>query len=237
MQLREVVSTAPPAAGADGTSVVARGLKYRELAAQVFGPAGAAAAPLPAYFVMDTFSGGIEGVITDAAQSAFSATKFIFMLHNSDRTGSRRLMLDFVRINFGTAGTGGTRTHFAVSIDRQRTAEIAGSSAIGTDGQMFPPDASSGPALSGAPYRNSTAIAASANVRYLYTGTFSPANITDGENYYLDFAGDYTGSINDRVAYAGPVVLGQSDTMLLHFWRPGQTAAPTGTINAGWWEL
>lgn len=188
------------------------------------------------YFHAMTATPGTAFTLTGATQTAWVATTPTFTVKNNDVEAAKRLYMDFVRINWTTIGTAGTRIEGAVVIDNVTRYSSAGTALTVYNVNMDSAAASiSTQAFGGA----ITATAATAP-RYVCRFALKSAIAVIGDGSTISFGSPSLSSTTSATpsfsATCPPVLVGGGDSFLLYTWQPGQSAAPTGEVSAGWWE-
>jgi hypothetical protein len=220
-----------PSASSDSTQVPFRQGKYGE---QYVIPLliGNAIADEGQYFSAMTQTPGTAYNLTAAAQTAWVATTPTFFLKNNDSAGAKRIFMDFVRFSIVTAGTAGANVHCAIVLDTGARTTSAGTAltVANVNGASGNTSISTG-AIAGAITAN-----AAVSPRYLYRGTLKNAALTIGDSFQINFASQDTGGSMSGVCPVGPAILDGGQSLLIYLWLLSQSAAPTGEVQAAWYE-
>lgn len=179
-----------------------------------------------------------------AAPTSFSATVALMSLYNSllaTTSPSKRIELDYLKLEVRAAGTNGTSFQFAMSIDAGNRFSSGGTTVTPINPNMDSASASIATLNVGA----LTATAASASVRRACHGMIRPVIKVIGDCYLFTFgqshasaAGADIGGTNVQLipVHCPPVILGPNQTFLLHEVAPSQSVAATYEFSMGWWE-
>ena len=233
-----------PTAAPDNTDVHARLGRYGEKYVLPLGGKAQHIADEGAYFVATnpTLSTGI--VLTGAAQTAYVATTPAVLIRNTESPANpiaKRIIMDFLRLLMTAAGTAGAALHGAVLLDDVNRYTSGGSELTPQNVNMDSGSKSIAKVYFGA----ITAPAAGPNqrliARFLLRGAIPVVN----DQYTLNFGGvdmPAHGSalggtaIISQSAPLPPVVIGPGQSLLINFWLPSQTAAPSAETDMGWSE-
>lgn len=227
-----------PSNYADGTSRDMRISPYGELMAYDLGNRHALADE-GSYFVATnpTVGTGIAGI---AASDGFNAAETFLFMRNTDAT--KRVYLDYIKLQATAAGTNGTNFSYAITTDK-------GTSRIGTGGSAITPVNTNLANSAGAPSVTVQAgavasAAASADVRLISSGLLRTVIKVVGDTYVFVFGGapgvvspmaQAGTAICNMVIPVAPVVLGQNDQLLLHEFGASQTVGASYTFEVGFW--
>lgn len=230
------VARALPGGQADGTGIIGRASKYGEVVTVPLTAGTYGLADEGTYFHATTATPGTAYSLTGATQTAFVATTPTFTVKNNDAEGAKRLFIDYVRIQWTTGGTAGTRVEGAAVIDN-----ISRYSSGGTALNVYNVNMDSSSATISAQVFGGaiTAVAASGNVRYSCRFALKLAIPAVGDSMMINFGQlEALGTVasGEPRASCPPAIVGGGDTFLLYLWLPGQTATGTGEVTAAWWE-
>lgn len=231
-----VVARLLPTKTADGSTARTRFGRYGESYSIPITQGTYAIADEGQYFHAATATPATAFTLTGATQTGFNATtSATFTVKNNDSALGKRLYLDYVRIIFATAGTAGTRIEGAVVIDNTTRYSSGGTALSVYNNNMDETSASiSTQAFAGAV----TATAASGSVRYACRFQLKTAIATVGDALMVNFGAINQNQVSNQFTIVGcpPVVLGPGHSVVVYTWQPSQSAAPTGEVEAGWWE-
>jgi hypothetical protein len=225
-----------PSATSDGSTTQTRLGRYGELFAIPLTAGTYGLADEGSYFHAMTATPGTAYSLTGATQTSWVATTPTFVMRNtSSEVTTTRMYLDFVRVVFATAGTAGTRVEGAAIIDNGDR-YTSGGTALTAYNLNADSSGSSGVAEL---FAGAITAPAAITPRYTCRFTLKTAIPAVGDTMLINFGAITSSAVVANSAPAAtcpPVVLGGNDSVLLYLWLPSQTAAPTGEIDAGWWE-
>lgn len=234
----------------DGNDVDPRLSRYREV---MVVPSVLLKHPLVDEGSYFTANNAQTGIATAAAPTAFSATNPFLLIYNPSRPSddfAQRIYLDYFTLLATAAGTGATSVQFAITRDNGNRYTSGGSELTLNITNTGPTSAAS---IAKVYAGNLTASAATASAKTLignrvfkigvapipvigdtYTGRFGSASL--GENLTYSNA---TATLTLSMITAQnmpPIVLGSDESLLIHMWFPGQSAASSFAPELGWWE-
>jgi hypothetical protein len=185
------------------------------------------------YFAAMTATPSTAYNLTGATQTAFVATTPTILIFNNELANSyKRYYLDTARICWVAAPTAPTAVHGCVIVDTGNRYSSGGTALVVANVNDDDSKSSLATVYGGA----ITAVAASANVRYLHRFTLSSAIPAAGETYELAFGEQSLMTSAQKGAAVGPVVIGPQQSALIYLWLPSQTATGTGELSLDWWE-
>lgn len=185
------------------------------------------------HFCAMTQTPGTAYNLSAAAQASFSATQAMWTLRNAATAAQgTRIYPVLAKIIYATAGTGGTRVEVAVALD-DATRFSAGGTAVSIKNTNQDVTTASIATVNAG---DLTANAAGANVRYVGRATLSTAIPAVGETYTINFGYPVDASHIGKSASLPAVVIGPTQSMVIHEWSPSQSATPTGELLLCWIE-
>jgi hypothetical protein len=192
------------------------------------------------YFVVrnPTIGTGIAGI---AAADGFDALETFLFIRNTSST--KRIYMDYIKLQATAAGTNGTTWSYAIAIDKGNSRYTSG--AVANVAAKNPNAASGATAEATVLAGPLITTAATADVRYVSEGNVRVGVIkVVGDTYVWDFGGDARGNVMSQAGTAianftfpvPPVVLGENDTLLLHEWGTSQTVGASYLLEAAFWQ-
>lgn len=179
-----------------------------------------------------------------AAEASFAATKTLLLIRNGT-SATKRICMDFIKLQVAAAGTNGTNYNLVLTGDKNGSRYSSGGTALTAVNTNLASTTSSG--VAELYFGAVTTTAATSAVRTLWHSPVRTVIKVVGDQYLLNFgaaAGMPTAStIMAGTAQASfqlslpPVVLGPGDSMMLHEWAASQDTAATYEVSMGWWEI
>lgn len=221
-----------------------RATKRGELFTQSIAKGRCALADEGSYFVATNPTPG-TGIAGIAAADGYDATEALCVIRNANTAGdnSKRIVLDYIKLQVTVAGASGTNSSYATHLDTGNTRVASGGSTLTTvSPNMASTDSSNAAITFGAIVTN----AASSSVRKLGSGLLRSVIHVVGDVTIFDFGGDpkppaglaVAGTaILQQVVPHAPVVLGPNDEFILTINAASQ--AVTGAsyeVEIGYWE-
>jgi hypothetical protein len=187
------------------------------------------------YFHAMTATPGTAYTLTGATQTAWVATTPTFILKNNAAASSTRIYLDYVRVNFAAAGTAGAQVMGAVVTDTGTRYSSAGTALTAYNDNY---DSSTATVTTNL-FAGAITATAAGTPRYVCRFNLKTAIPVIGDSMLINFGAISSSGVTASsapVAACPPVVLGGGQNVLVYLWLPSQSAAPTGEVDAGWWE-
>lgn len=230
-------NTAQPSRVADGTNQALRTNGFGEMCV-LNARSGAYGLCLESsYFKACNASFDSAIAVNVAAANAFSETQGSITIRNSNSSGGKDIVLDYIRIIISAAGTGNTNFSYAIQADTTTRYSSGGSA-------LTPVNCNSGGS-------NTTGAVIHAGALTLVTATATARKIGGGTTQIkasAPAANDvilFNFSLYDTVATTpgvatafscGPLILPAGATFVLHLFGTSQSAAPTGLFEIGYYE-
>lgn len=187
------------------------------------------------YFHAMTATPGTAYTLTGATQTAWVATTPTFILKNNAASSSTRVYMDYVRVNFATAGTAGAQVMGAVVTDTGTRYSSAGTALTAYNDNY---DSSTATVTTNL-FAGAITATAAGTPRYVCRFNLKTAIPVIGDSMLINFGTITSSAVTASappIATCPPVVLGGGQNVLVYLWLPSQSAAPTGEVDAGWWE-
>lgn len=228
----------------DNDDVEQRGSRYGDTIGMLVSPKGLVAADEGSYFIATNPTPG-TGIATLAAPTTFVDTSpFLILQNNWTATDprSRRIYLDYLRLQCTAAGTNGSAIRWAIRTDTSTNRWTSGGSTL-TPVNVNQDDGTSSKAVI-----NVGALVASAATgaaRLLGSSLIRPVIPVVGDTYVINFGGHENGlnslapagvAIANVQINTSPVVIGPGQVMLFHLWLTAQSAASSYEIELGYIE-
>lgn len=193
------------------------------------------------YFVATNPTWGTGIALSSATRTTFLATECAALMINASTTV--QTIPHFIRMTCTAAGTAMTSLNFGVILDSVNRYSAGGTTLTAANAKSDSAAAS----INTVRFGNITTTAATAPrqiARITPKTVAAPAwNIGDSITFW--FGQPATGSLGSQSTAAAtdmeyvlpPVVMvGTIQSLLLHYWGPGQTGAPSCEVSMGWWE-
>lgn len=229
----------------EGSTAPLRGSSRGELFVQALaGGRMHALANEGSYFVATNPTPG-TGIAGIAASDGFDDLETFLFLRNNDVIGnpqSKRIFLDFIRLQATAAGTNGTNFSAVAKIDTGNSRYTSGGSLLTP---VNPNMDSSAATISQLRAGALVTTAASSQARLLFSGLMRSVIKVVGDVYFFDFGASARSlssmivagtAIANVVIPMPPVILGPGQTFFLHEFAASQTVAASYELQIGWWE-
>lgn len=193
------------------------------------------------YFTATNPTWGTGIALSSATRTTFLATECAAMFITA--SAIVQTIPHFIRLTCTTAGTAMTSLNFGVIMDSVNRYSSGGTLLTGANAKSDSATAS----IATVRFGNVTAAAATAPrqiARITPKTVAAPSwNLGDSITFWFGQAGagalgsQSTAAATDMEFVLPPVVMvGAIQSLLLHYWAPGQTGAPSCEVSMGWWE-